>query len=119
MAKKGELAAANGAECSARNQKRGVGCRQRSGMQRRNQKRGVGCRQRSGMRYERALTPASLVSYKLRDIKQRMGIAIMRACAQAVIDQLGSLHIIEDFVRRQSQDSRSPVVLSIHLAVRI
>jgi hypothetical protein len=33
----------------------------------------------------RQTPPASLVSYKLRDIKQRVGIAIMRACAQAVI----------------------------------
>ena len=33
----------------------------------------------------RQTPPASLVSYKLRDIKQRVGIAVMRACAQAVI----------------------------------
>ena len=33
------------------------------------------------------------MSYKLRDIKQRVGIAIMRACAQAVIKGFeGSSH---------------------------
>ena len=42
-----------------------------------------------------------LVSYKLRDIKQRVGIAIMRACAQAVIKGFeGSPHAALTAVNR-------------------
>ena len=49
----------------------------------------------------RETPPADLVSYKLRDIKQRVGIAIMRACAQAVIKGFeGSPHAALTAVNR-------------------
>jgi hypothetical protein len=61
----------------------------------------------------RQTPPASLVSYKLRDIKQRVGIAIMRACAQAVIKGFeGSPHAALTAVNRYQglQGRRGPPV---------